>query len=95
MTDEVINAQKAETLANIEEGNIVEGTVTNLTDYGAFVDIGGIDGLLHVTDMTWGRIQNPSNLFKVEEKIQVKILKLDRDKEKVSLGYKQLLPDPW
>ena len=95
ITDEVINAQKAETLANIEEGNVVEGTVTNLTDYGAFVDIGGIDGLLHVTDMTWGRIQNPSDLFKNDEKIQVKILKLDRDKEKVSLGYKQLLPDPW
>ena len=95
ITDEVINAQKAETLGNIEEGVIVEGTVTNLTDYGAFVDIGGIDGLLHVTDMTWGRIQNPSELFKNDEKVQVKILKLDREKEKVSLGYKQLLPDPW
>jgi small subunit ribosomal protein S1 len=95
ITDEVINAQKAETLGKIEEGFIVEGTVTNLTDYGAFVDIGGIDGLLHVTDMTWGRIQNPSELFKNDEKVQVKILKLDREKEKVSLGYKQLLPDPW
>ncbi len=95
ITDEVINAQKAETLGKIEEGYIVEGTVTNLTDYGAFVDIGGIDGLLHVTDMTWGRIQNPSELFKAGEKVQVKILKLDREKEKVSLGYKQLLPDPW
>ena len=95
ITDEVINAQKSETLENIEEGYIVEGTVTNLTDYGAFVDIGGIDGLLHVTDMTWGRIQNPSDLFKNDEKIQVKILKLDRVKEKISLGYKQLLPDPW
>ena len=95
ITDEVINAQKAETLDNIEEGYIVEGTVTNLTDYGAFVDIGGIDGLLHVTDMTWGRIQNPSELFKNGEKIQVKILKLNREKEKISLGYKQLLPDPW
>ncbi|MGI9054163.1 MAG: 30S ribosomal protein S1 [Pyrinomonadaceae bacterium] len=95
ITDEVINAQKAETLGNIEEGYVVEGTVTNLTDYGAFVDIGGIDGLLHVTDMTWGRIQNPSDLFKNDEKIQVKILKLDRTKEEVSLGYKQLLPDPW
>ncbi len=95
ITDEVINAQKAETLGSIEEGYIVEGTITNLTDYGAFVDIGGIDGLLHVTDMTWGRIQNPSDLFKNDEKVQVKILKLDREKEKVSLGYKQLLPDPW
>ncbi len=95
ITDEVINAQKAETLMNLEEGSVVEGTVTNLTDYGAFVDIGGIDGLLHVTDMTWGRIQNPSDLFKNNEKVQVKVLKLDREKEKVSLGYKQLLPDPW
>jgi small subunit ribosomal protein S1 len=95
ITDEIINKQKAETLSKIEEGFIVEGTITNLTDYGAFVDIGGIDGLLHVTDMTWGRIQNPSELFKNNEKIQVKILKLDREKEKVSLGFKQLLPDPW
>lgn len=95
ITDEVINAQKAETLGNLHEGNIVEGSITNLTDYGAFVDIGGIDGLLHVTDMTWGRIQNPGDLFKNGEKVQVKVLKLDRDKEKVSLGYKQLMPDPW
>ena len=95
ITDEVINAQKAETLGSLHEGNIVEGTITNLTDYGAFVDIGGIDGLLHVTDMTWGRIQNPGDLFKNGEHVQVKVLKLDRDKEKVSLGYKQLMPDPW
>lgn len=95
ITDEVINEQKAETLSNIKEGYIVEGIVKNLTDYGAFVDIGGIDGLLHVTDMSWGRLHNPNELFKVGDVAQVKILKLDRDKEKVSLGYKQLLPDPW
>lgn len=95
LTDAVVNAQKAETLAKIDVGHIVEGTVKNLTEYGAFVDIGGIDGLLHVTDMSWGRIQHPSDLFKSGDHIQVKILKLDRDKEKVSLGYKQLLPDPW
>lgn len=95
ITDEVINAQKSETLDKIHEGYIVEGTITNLTDYGAFVDIGGIDGLLHVTDMTWGRIQNPGDLFKNGEKVQVKVLKLDREKEKVSLGFKQLNPDPW
>ena len=95
LTDEIINEQKSATLGDIEEGYIVEGTVTNLTDYGAFVDIGGIDGLLHVTDMTWGRSQNPNDFFKVGENVQVKVLKLDRDKEKVSLGYKQLLPDPW
>ncbi len=95
LTDAVVNAQKAETLAKIETGHIVEGTVKNLTEYGAFVDIGGIDGLLHVTDMSWGRIHHPGDLFKSGDHIQVKILKLDRDKEKVSLGYKQLLPDPW
>lgn len=95
LTDEVINKQKAETLANIEQGFVVEGTVKNLTEYGAFVDIGGIDGLLHVTDMSWGRLQNPSELFKAGENVQVKILKLDKEKEKVSLGYKQLIPDPW
>ena len=95
LTDAVINEQKAETLGQIEIGYIVEGTVKNLTEYGAFIDIGGIDGLLHVTDMAWGRIQNPGELFKVGDSVQVKVLKLDREKEKVSLGYKQLLPDPW
>ncbi|MDH3492982.1 MAG: 30S ribosomal protein S1, partial [Acidobacteriota bacterium] len=95
ITDEVVNKLKAETLSRIEEGFIEEGTVKNLTDYGAFVDIGGIDGLLHVTDMSWGRLHNPGDMFKVGESVQVKILKLDREKEKVSLGFKQLLPDPW
>jgi small subunit ribosomal protein S1 len=95
LTDEVVNAQKAETLSKVDVGYIVEGTIKNLTEYGAFVDIGGIDGLLHVTDMSWGRIHHPSDLFKVNDHVQVKILKLDREKEKVSLGYKQLQPDPW
>jgi small subunit ribosomal protein S1 len=95
LTDEVVNAQKSETLANLEEGFVVEGKVKSLTEYGAFVDLGGIDGLLHVTDMSWGRLQNPNQLFKVNDSVQVKVLKLDREKEKVSLGYKQLLPDPW
>lgn len=95
LTDAVINEQKAETLGQIEIGDVVEGIVKNLTEYGAFIDIGGIDGLLHVTDMAWGRIQNPGELFKVGDTVQVKVLKLDREKEKISLGYKQLLPDPW
>jgi small subunit ribosomal protein S1 len=95
LTDEVVNAQKAETLSKIEVGFIVEGTIKNLTEYGAFVDIGGIDGLLHVTDMSWGRIHHPGDVFKVGDHLQVKVLKLDREKEKISLGYKQLLPDPW
>jgi small subunit ribosomal protein S1 len=95
ITDVAINEQKAETLGKIDIGYVVEGTIKNLTEYGAFVDIGGIDGLLHVTDMSWGRLQNPADSFKVGEHIQVKVLKLDREKEKVSLGYKQLQPDPW
>ena len=95
LTDEVINAQKAATLSQIEEGYIVDGVVKNLTEYGAFVDIGGIDGLLHVTDMSWGRLLNPNEQFKVNDTIQIKVLKLDREREKVSLGYKQLLSDPW
>ncbi len=95
LTDEVINKQKGETLDKIEQGYVIEGVIKNLTDYGAFVDIGGIDGLLHVTDMSWGRLQNPSDLFKVGDNVQVKVLKLDKEKEKVSLGYKQLIPDPW
>ena len=87
--------RKGETLGQIEEDIIVEGQIKNLTDYGAFVDLGGLDGLLHVTDMSWGRLQNPAELFKVGDSVQVKVLKLDRDRERVSLGYKQLLPDPW
>lgn len=87
--------EKASTLKNLEEGIIVEGQVKNITEYGIFIDLGGLDGLLHITDMSWGRIQNPSELFKVGDNIQVKVLKFDRDRERVSLGYKQLVPDPW
>ena len=83
--------RKDQTLQHIEEDIIVEGQIKNLTDYGAFVDLGGVDGLLHVTDMSWGRLQNPNELFKVGDNIQVKVLKFDRDRERVSLGYKQLL----
>ncbi len=88
-------SKKGETLDNLEEGIIVEGQIKNLTDYGAFVDLGGIDGLLHVTDMSWGRLQNPAEIFRVGENVQVKVLKFDRERERVSLGFKQLLPDPW
>jgi small subunit ribosomal protein S1 len=87
--------KKDQTLDQIEEDIIVEGQIKNLTDYGAFVDLGGIDGLLHVTDMSWGRLQNPAEIFKVGDNVQVKVLKFDRERERVSLGYKQLLPDPW
>src|SRR5438552_3026849 len=87
--------RKGKTLGQIEEDIIVEGQIKNLTEYGAFVDLGGIDGLLHVTDMSWGRLQNPAELFKVGDSVQVKVLRFDRERERVSLGYKQLLPDPW
>lgn len=93
--EEMISGKKNETLKHLEEGIIVEGQVKNITEYGAFIDLGGLDGLLHITDMSWGRIQNPNEIFKVGENIQVKVLKFDRDKERVSLGYKQLIPDPW
>jgi small subunit ribosomal protein S1 len=93
--EELINGRKNETLRNLEEGIIVEGQVKNITEYGAFIDLGGLDGLLHITDMSWGRIQNPNEILKVGETVQVKVLKFDRDKERVSLGYKQLIPDPW
>src|SRR6185295_15307852 len=87
--------RKGSTLGQIEEDIIVEGQIKNLTDYGAFVDLGGVDGLLHVTDMSWGRLQNPAELFNVGDTVQVKVLRFDRERERVSLGYKQLLPDPW
>jgi small subunit ribosomal protein S1 len=93
--EEAHNQKKAETLADIEEGVVMEGAVKNITDYGAFIDLGGIDGLLHIIDMSWGRIQSPTEVLKVGDTVQVKVLKFDREKERISLGYKQLLPDPW
>src|SRR5438105_181012 len=87
--------KKAFTLEVLKEDAEVRGIVKNITDYGVFVDLGGIDGLLHVTDLSWGRVNHPSEMFNVSDEITVKILKYDRDKERVSLGYKQLTPDPW
>jgi small subunit ribosomal protein S1 len=83
------------TLENLTEEQVVEGIVKNLTDYGAFIDLGGIDGLLHITDMSWGRVKHPSDIIAVGDKINVKVLKFDREKERVSLGLKQIAPDPW
>jgi small subunit ribosomal protein S1 len=88
-------AKRAETLATIHEGKIMEGIVKNITEYGAFIDLGGIDGLLHITDMSWGRIGHPSEMFSVGDNVQVKVLNLDLERERVSLGLKQLVPDPW
>ncbi|HEX6172886.1 MAG TPA: 30S ribosomal protein S1, partial [Candidatus Binatia bacterium] len=79
----------------LEEGVILEGTVKNITGYGAFVDLGGIDGILHISDMSWGRISHPSELLQVGQKVNVVVLKFDSEKERISLGMKQLMPDPW
>ena len=86
---------RKETIGTLKEGDIIEGMVKNITDYGIFVDLGGIDGLLHITDISWGRVTNPSELFKVGERIKVKVINFDRENERVSLGYKQIRPDPW
>jgi small subunit ribosomal protein S1 len=93
--EQEITERKSVTLEHLEEGAAIAGVVKNLTDYGAFVDLGGIDGLLHVTDMSYGRVGHPSELLHVGDEITVKVLKFDREKERVSLGMKQLYPDPW
>ena len=87
--------KKKDTLDNLSEGKVIQGVVKNITDYGAFIDLGGIDGLLHVTDMSWGRAQHPSELFKVNDEVEVTVLRYDPTTERVSLGYKQLHADPW
>jgi len=87
--------EKKKTLENLEEGKIVEGIIKNITDYGIFIDLGGVDGLLHVTDMSWGRMTRPSDAFSKGDPIKVKVLSFDREKERVSLGLKQLMDNPW
>jgi small subunit ribosomal protein S1 len=89
------NEKRSKLLDHLQEGSVLTGVVKNLTDYGAFVDLGGIDGLLHITDMSWGRLTHPRDLVNVGDQIQVKVLKFDADKQRVSLGFKQLTPDPW
>jgi small subunit ribosomal protein S1 len=95
LLDEEQSEKRGKTLEQMHEDAIMTGTVKNLTDYGAFVDLGGIDGLLHITDMSWGRLTHPHDLVQVGDQIQVKVLKFDREKQRVSLGFKQLTPDPW
>jgi small subunit ribosomal protein S1 len=95
LLEEEVNEKKSKTLELLHEGAVLTGVVKNLTDYGAFVDLGGIDGLLHITDMSWGRLTHPRDLVQVGDHIQVKVLKFDKDKQRVSLGFKQLTPDPW
>ncbi|CAO0820403.1 30S ribosomal subunit protein S1 [Desulfarculales bacterium] len=95
LLEEEREVKKRDTLKFLENGRVMKGQVKNLTDYGVFVDLGGIDGLLHITDMSWGRVGNPSELFKIGDAIEVKVLHFDRDRERVSLGLKQLKDDPW
>jgi len=90
-----LEEKRASTLATIHEGKVVEGAVKNITEYGVFVDLGGVDGLLHITDISWGRVKHPSELFSIGDPITVKILNLDLENERVSLGMKQLNEDPW
>lgn len=95
LLEEERDTLKTQTLDAMKEGSIVTGSVKNITDYGAFIDLGGMDGLLHITDMSWGRVKHPSEVLNVGDDIQVKVLKYDSEKERVSLGLKQLSEDPW
>ncbi|MCP5158062.1 MAG: 30S ribosomal protein S1 [Gammaproteobacteria bacterium] len=95
VVEQEYSAEREALLQNLQEGQIVDGVVKNLTDYGAFLDLGGIDGLLHITDMAWRRVKHPSEVVAVGDNIQVKVLKFDRDRNRVSLGLKQLGDDPW
>ena len=90
-----IEAQRAEIIGKLEKGQVLEGTVKNITDFGAFMDLGGLDGLLYITDISWGRISHPSEVVKMDQKLQVVVLDFDDDKKRISLGLKQLTPHPW
>ena len=95
VVEEENSAERDQLLANLQEGSVIKGVVKNLTDYGAFVDLGGIDGLLHITDMAWKRVKHPTEIVNVGDEIDVKVLKFDRERNRVSLGLKQLGADPW
>ncbi len=95
LLEEEREKMRHQTIDAMKEGSEVTGTVKNITDYGAFIDLGGVDGLLHITDMSWGRVKHPSELLKVGDEVKVKVLKYDQEKNRVSLGLKQLQPDPW
>jgi small subunit ribosomal protein S1 len=95
LLEEHNTSQKSDTLTRLEEGAVISGVVKNITDYGVFIDLGGIDGLLHITDMSWGRVGHPSEYFKVGDEVKVVVLRVDRERERVSLGYRQRFEDPW
>lgn len=86
---------KERTWATIQEGDVLEGTVKSLTDFGAFIDLGGVDGLLHISEMSWGRIRHPSEVLQEGQRVKVQVLRIDRERERISLGMKQILPNPW
>ncbi|MDY6830988.1 MAG: 30S ribosomal protein S1 [Thermodesulfobacteriota bacterium] len=95
LLEETLATKRAELMETLADGQVVEGIVKNITEYGVFVDLGGIDGLLHITDISWGRVRHPSELFTVGDNVTLKVLSFDLDKKKISLGMKQLTPDPW
>jgi len=95
LLEETLHAKRAELMEQLQEGQVVHGTVKNVTDYGAFVDIGGLDGLLHLTDLSWGRVRHPSDVVKPEQELDLIVLKFDKQKQRVSLGLKQMTKDPW
>ncbi|MFQ5484001.1 MAG: 30S ribosomal protein S1 [Desulfobacterales bacterium] len=95
LLEKALEEKRNETLSSIKEGKILDGHVKNITEYGVFVDLGGLDGLLHITDISWGRVKHPAELFSIGDKITVKVLNLDVERERVSLGIKQLVADPW
>src|SRR5439155_1595968 len=95
LLEEGLHAKRAALMETLSEGQVAHGHVKNVTEYGAFVDLGGIDGLLHLTDMSWGRVKHPSDVVKPDQELDVIILKFDKEKQRVSLGIKQAQPDPW
>ena len=90
-----LEAQKKEIISKLEKGQILEGTVKNITSYGVFVDLGGVDGLIHITDLSWGRVDDPHKVVELDQKINVVILDFDDEKKRIALGLKQLTPHPW
>ncbi|MDH4361115.1 MAG: 30S ribosomal protein S1, partial [Nitrospirota bacterium] len=95
LLEETRDKRRQSTLSTLSEGQLIEGTVKNITDYGAFLDLGGIDGLLHITDISWGRVGHPSDMFSIGDRVEVLVLKYDRETGRISLGVKQKTPDPW
>jgi small subunit ribosomal protein S1 len=95
LLEKEIEEKKQEILSKISEGSVVKGIVKNITDYGVFIDLGGVDGLLHISDITWGKMKSPSSMFKIGDEVETMILSIDSEKDRISLGKKQLIPDPW